>query len=202
MAGVEVKTDAPVTAEMLEASGAATVILATGAVPGAVKIEGADEAHVVDAWSVIGEGANVGASVVIADGRCDWIGLGLAEKLARAGCRVRLAVNGAVPGEGIHFITRDMWIGTLHSLGVEMVPFARLFGADADSAYFQHTISGQPMVLEEVDTVVTVQAHRRVAGLADRALAAGRAVHLIGDCLSPRTAEEAVLEGLKVGSAV
>ena len=44
-------------------------------------------------------------------------------------------------GEGIHFVTRNMWIGVLHKLGVEMIPFARLFGVDADHAYFQHTIN-------------------------------------------------------------
>jgi len=37
--------------------------------------------HVVDAWQVLKGEANVGHSVVVADWRCDWIGLGLAEKL-------------------------------------------------------------------------------------------------------------------------
>ena len=161
-----------------------------------------DEAHVVDAWSVVRDEANVGASVVIADWRCDWIGLGVAEKLARAGCRVRLVVNGAVPGEGIHFITRDMWIGALHKLGVEMTPFARLYGVDSSSAFFQHTVSGEALVLDEVDTLVTVQANRRNETLAETLQAAETEVHLIGDCLSPRTAEEAVLDALKVAAVV
>ena len=30
----------------------------------------------------------------------------------------------------------------------------------------------------------------------------GGEVHRIGDCLAPRTAEEAVLEGLKAGAAI
>ena len=30
----------------------------------------------------------------------------------------------------------------------------------------------------------------------------GLEIHLIGDCLTPRTAEEAVLEGLRAGVAV
>ena len=201
LAGVEVVKRTEVNVEQVKDIAPDVVVLATGAEPGMPLIEGADEAHIVDAWAVVKDEANVGANVVIADWRCDWIGLGVAEKLARAGCHVRLAVNGAVPGEGIHFITRDTWIGKLHELGVTMIPFARLFGADGDSVYLQHTVSQQPMVLEEVDTVVTVQANRRSAALAD-ALGAQSDIetHLIGDCLSPRTAEEAVLEGLKVGA--
>lgn len=36
--------------------------------------------------------------------------------------------------------------------------------------------------------------------LFDAAHALGVPVHVIGDCLAPRTVEEAVLEGLKAGS--
>ena len=201
-AGVDIRKNSSLSARGLAESDADVVVLATGATPAKPRIEGADEAHVVDAWSVVSDKANVGASVVIADCRCDWIGLGLAEKLARAGCRVRLAANGAIPGEGIHYITRDMWIGTLHKLGVEMIPFVRLFGADAESVYLQHTINAEAIVLDNVDTVVTVSPNKRVADLEAVAHRTGVEVHLIGDCLSPRTAEEAVLEGLRIGAAL
>ena len=199
--GVHVHTNTPVAPDASQLEAADVIVVATGAVPASAGLE-CDGAHVVDAWSVLQDQANVGSSVVIADWRCDWIGLGLAEKLARAGCRVRLVCTGAVPGESIHYITRDLWIGTLHDLGVEMIPFSRTFGADADSVYLQHTISQSPTVLEEVDTVVTVQPTRRVAELVDSLEAAGKPYHQVGDCLSPRTAEEAVLEGLKVGNVL
>jgi hypothetical protein len=49
--------------------------------------------------------------------------------------------------------------------------------------------------------------HERAANLEDALVGFkvdGHALetHLIGDCLTPRTAEEAVLEGLKVGTAL
>ena len=202
LAGVTLQTNTPVTVETADASRAEIVILATGAVPTEANIEGAEEGNIVDAWSVINETTEVGGSVVIADARCDWIGLGVAEKLARAGCSVRLVVNGAVPGDGIHFVTRNMWIGTLHQLGVEMIPFARLFGIDDQHAYFQHTVNSDPMVLDDVDTVVTVSPNQRVECLATELSHTGQEIHLIGDCLSPRTAEEAVLDGLRIGAAI
>ena len=115
------------------------VILATGARPRRPAIEGAESAHVVDVWQVLRGEVNVGASVLVADWRCDWIGIGVAEKLARDGCRVRLAINGYVPGQRIQQYVRDQWNGTLHKLGVEVIPYARLYGADGDTVYLQHT---------------------------------------------------------------
>ena len=202
LAGVEVVKNATVDAALVAREAPDAVIVATGARARRPRIEGADEAHIVDAWQVLRDEANVGASVVVADWRCDWVGLGLAEKLARDGCRVRLCVNGYMPGQTIQQYVRDSWVGTLHRLGVEIIPYVRLYGADADSVFLQHTTSGEAVVCDGVDTLVLAQGHERVAGL-ERELAEWPGeVHLIGDCLSPRTAEEAVLEGLKVASAL
>ena len=66
------------------------IILATGAKTYNGHVEGADDAHVVTAEQVLEGNANVGPRVVIADWRCDWVGLGLAEMLALDGCQVRL----------------------------------------------------------------------------------------------------------------
>jgi hypothetical protein len=41
-----------------------------------------------------------------------------------------------------------------------------------------------------------------VDGLADELESWGGEVHMIGDCLTPRTAEEAVFEGLKVAAEI
>ena len=98
LAGVRVIKGIKVDRALIESEQPAVVVLATGASPYHPPIEGEEEAHVVDAWQVIKGEANVGSSVVIADWRCDWVGLGLAEKLAKDGCRVRLCVNGNFAG--------------------------------------------------------------------------------------------------------
>lgn len=200
-ASVAIKLGQKITPKMVEQINPDVVILATGALPYMPAIEGVDEAHVVTAWQVLKGEANLGSRVAIADWRCDWIGLGMAEQLARDGCHVRLAVNGTTAGQSIPQYARDKWLGDLHRLGVEIIPYVRLYGADSDTAYFQHTLSGEPVVLEGVDSIVTSLGHRPVTALAD-ALSNwnGGAVHLIGDCLSARTVEEAVLEGLKVAT--
>lgn len=199
---VPVKTGTEVTADLVRNEAPDAVIVATGATPQFPQVEGLEDAHVVDSWSVIRGEANVGQSVVIWDWRSDWVGLGLAQMLAQNGCRVRLAVNAVTAGDKIPNMVRDYAVGELHKLGVEIVPYVRLFGADSETVYFQHVSSGEPVIMEEVDTLVSHHAPRRNAGLLEELKGYGGKIELIGDCLSPRTAEEAVLEGLKVAMAL
>jgi len=199
-AGVDIRLNSAVTRAVVDKVHPDAVILATGATPYMPMIEGTDEAHIVDPWAVLQGIANVGSRVVIADWHCDWVGLGLAERLARDGCHVRLVVNGMLAGQMIPQYARDKALGDLHRLGVEITPHARLFGADSDSAYFQHVLSGEAIMFDQVDTVVAALGHRADTSLPDALSDWDGKVHLIGDCLSPRTVEEAVLEGLRVGT--
>ena len=174
------------------------VIIATGALPYRPPGE-FDEAHVVTAWDVIENRANVGKSVVIADWRCDWVGMELAEKLATEGCHVKLCVNGEMAGQNIQSYVRQ---GRLHRLGVEVIPYLRLFGANADTVYMQHVMTEEAVVHENTDTLVLAYGHKSQLSLYDELVGEFEELHAIGDCLSPRTAEEAILEGLKVASAI
>jgi hypothetical protein len=139
---------------------------------------------------------SAGSRVVIYDWLADWIGVGIAEKLAREGSRVTLAVNGVCPAINIQNYVRDSAIARLHKLDVEMRPFMRLFGAENRTAYFLHTAAQDPVVFEDVDTLVLCAPNRPRDELATEARQLGIETYLIGDALSPRTAEEAVYEGL------
>mgnify|MGYP000506208312 FL=1 len=56
--------------------------------------------------------------------------------------------------------------------------------------------------MDGVDTVVTALGHDPQTALADELSGHIKDLHLIGDCLSPRSVEEAVLEGLQIAAQI
>ena len=199
---VDVRLATLVDRTLLESERPDVVIIATGARAWRPPVEGGAGAHIVDARDVLTGLARPGTRVLVADWRCDWVGMGVAEKLARDGHHVRLAVNGLHAGQNLQPYLRDHWAGKLHRLGVEIITYARLFGADGETAYLVHSVTAEAIMCESIDTVVLaaggepdIELEAGIDGLACEVL-------LAGDCLCPRSAEEAVYEGMLAGLAV
>ena len=200
-AGVDIKLGSEITTDALRASEADVIVIASGATPHIPDIEITDSANVVTAWEVINDEAECGSRIVVADWRGDWVGIGLARKLIKAGHQVRLATVANCAGFNMQFYTRDPMIAEIDQLGVQFTHYARLAGADEGTAYFVHA-SGGHMMDFECDTLVLAYGHDSEMDLFNSLEDSRTEVHVIGDALSPRTAEEAVLEGLKVGSKI
>lgn len=177
------------------------VVVATGARPRSVTLELADDARCLDAWQVLEGAALPRGRIVVADWRCDWVGLGTALFLADQGHRVTLAVSGYHPGQRIQQYVRDDMLAAAALARVEILPLVRPYGADDDTVYFQQVLTGEPVLVEGVAALVLAQGSTSVDHLAGE-LDGEVAVHLIGDALAPRTVEEAILEGLTVGESL
>jgi 2,4-dienoyl-CoA reductase-like NADH-dependent reductase (Old Yellow Enzyme family) len=199
--GVTVRRGARMDRAAILAESPEVVIIATGAAPYRPDFPHEGALEIVDAWQFLRGQCTVGHSVVVIDWRADWIGLGIAEQLAKSGRSVRLAVAGIAAGESLPFYVRDDAASTLHKLGVKVLPYMRLYGSDADSVYLQHVTSGEAVVIDKVDTLVLCTGHTPVDELSE-SLAREVEVHVIGDAASPRTAEEAIFEGLKVAAEI
>jgi 2,4-dienoyl-CoA reductase-like NADH-dependent reductase (Old Yellow Enzyme family) len=210
-AGVRIVTGSRVDAAQVAAEGPDVVIVATGAVPFRPALELVGDPSVFDAWQVI-RGADVPMGrVVVVDWRCDWVGPGVALLLAAGGRRVTLASNGYTPGFRIQQYVRDATIAALNRAHVEIIPLVRPFGYDGTAVFLQHTLTDEAVIVEDVAALVLASGHQADAALYDELAArtdlrsaAGRPIeiHGIGDCLAARTVEEAVLDGLKVASAI
>ena len=193
------RTGVTVTRALVEAEAPDAVVIATGARPHLPPPERCEGAHLLDAWSVLEGKANVGHRVVVSDWRGDWVGMGLAELLARNGAAVTLAVNAPVAGHALQMYLRDHWNGVLHSLGVRVLPYLGFHGADGEAAYFQHAVTREPVVLDEIDSGGVCHGAEAAGALEGELAGLEVETRLIGDCLAPRTAEEAVYEGLLAG---
>ena len=187
--------------EAFHAIGPDVVIVSTGAVPRLPEVE-INGTQLLSAWSVIAGEKPSGQNVVIADWSSDWSAMGVAHMLALSGHKVRIFSGASTCGESIPAIVRDQWFGELQSLNVELTCYARFFGAEDQTAFFQHTINGEAIVCEDVDAVVSCYPPRSnddcswVSEL--KAPDTGSLqITTIGDALAPRTVEEAVLEGFK-----
>lgn len=202
---VTVHTRTTVDAELVTQKAPDAVIVATGATPYRPELEIDEAMPVVDAWQVLSDGVDVlpKGRIVIADWRCDWTGLGLAELIARSpGRKVTLAVNGYSAGETIQQYTRNAMLAAAYEASVTIVPSVRLYGADGDTVYLQNTLTSKPVIIDDVAAVVLALGHQQHDGLFHELKAAGVDTYAIGDCQAPRTVEEATLEGLKVAAAL
>ena len=210
-AGVRIVTGSTVDADLVASEAPDVVVVATGARPYRPPLELADGSLVLDAWEVIGGARIPDGRVVVVDWRCDWIGPGVARILAAAGHRVTLATNGYVPGFRIQQYVRDATIADLARARVDVRTLVRPFGYDGEAVFLQDTLTEEAVVVEDVVALVLAAGHvpetalgDALAGREDLRAASRRSIKVVavGDCLSPRTVEEAVLDGLRVGAAI
>ena len=199
--GATVHRRSEVTRALLEREKPDAVILAAGSKPHMPPFEG-DAQQIVHAADILAGRAATGQRVVVYDWMGDWAGSGIAEKLAAEGVHVRLAVNHHCAAANIQTYIRFEIVARLHRLGVEVNPWLRLYGGDGRTAYFIHTPSREAVVMEDVDTIVLNTPNLQEDGLVSVLENLRIAHHLVGDALSPRTAEEAVYEGMLAGLAV
>jgi 2,4-dienoyl-CoA reductase-like NADH-dependent reductase (Old Yellow Enzyme family)/thioredoxin reductase len=207
-AGAEIVTGTRADAAYVRASGAEVVIVATGAVPYRPPIEVTGQPLILQAWDVIRSGAIVPpGDVVVADFRSDWLGLGVATLLAGQGHRVTLAVTGSMAGQRCQQYVRDQMTAAARRARVDIRATTRLFGADTDAVFLQDVLTEEAVIVEGTSALVLAQGHVPADELlleleADAAADGRYRVLAAGDVQSPRTIEEAVLEGLRAGVAV
>lgn len=199
-AGVDIRTSTTVTQEVLDGLAPDHVIVATGAVQRMPLLEVDDEAVVVGARDYLSTQPGLPAGrVLVTDWKGDWIGLGIALRLAEARVPVTLATAANFAGAAIQQYTRTLLMSQALRAGVDFVNDARLVGVDADTGYLQSTLCEIVHEVDGVAATIVSAAPRSVAPDLDFRSAS---VRTIGDAVAPRTVEEAVFEGLEAASGL
>jgi 2,4-dienoyl-CoA reductase-like NADH-dependent reductase (Old Yellow Enzyme family)/thioredoxin reductase len=190
---VELQLGTAADVERISALAPNLVVVATGAEPYRAPVP-ADGIEPLEAWDVL-RGARPRGRVLVADWGGDSTGLDCAELLAGAGCDVTVAVAAMVVGESLHSYRRTLYLDRLYRAGVVIRHHLRLVEITPEGGLFANLFAGDVRELIPADHVVLAQgrvpAPSPLAELRELGFDARRA----GDCASPRSLEEAILEG-------
>jgi 2,4-dienoyl-CoA reductase-like NADH-dependent reductase (Old Yellow Enzyme family)/thioredoxin reductase len=170
------------------------VVVATGARPFVPALE-LDGIEVRQSWDVLADSVSEGLEVLVADWGGDPSGLDCAEMLAAAGNRVTLAVASVSVAEAVHQYRRNLYLQRLYRVGVEILQHRELAGADDGVVELANVFAPELRERRSVDLLVLAQGRVPVDDLAPALRTAGLRVEEAGDCLSPRSFEESILEG-------
>lgn len=192
--GVELRLETVADPETVLALAPEAVVVATGARPYEPDLElGGVEA--AQAWTVLAGPAPRGRRVVVADWGGDAAGLACTDVLTAAGNEVTLAVGSAALGEGLHQYQRNLYAARLYRSGVRIEHHLELAGARAGKVRLANVFAPELETAFPADLLVLSLGRVPERDLAERLAAEGVEVFEAGDCASPRSAEEAVLEG-------
>lgn len=171
------------------------VILATGSRPVVPSVEGIERDIVMTFDAVLnGEELSRKDTVVVGGGAT---GCEVAYHLAEAGSPVIVIEQLPKIGGDLESITRRMLIGNLRKLGVQIFAGHRLSRVESGGVVVsgpegqEKTFAAQRVVIA-IGTRSEDSIHKEVKAL-------GFETHIIGDCLDPRTAKAALLDGARIG---
>ncbi|MGF1470096.1 MAG: mycofactocin system FadH/OYE family oxidoreductase 2 [Sandaracinaceae bacterium] len=201
---VAVELGARASASDVRARSPDAVVVATCSVPDRSAL-GA-EAHpsfVHDVEDVLWGRVPVGDRVLIVDQLGFHEATSTAELLAEQGKAVEVVTPTLYVGQDLG-ITLDLegWYRRARRLGIVCTPNVSVIGIEEGVVQAVHNYSGQPLSFQGFDTVVLAVprvAEDRLGAELSRVVPE---VHRVGDCLAPRRAHAAVLEGERAARAI
>ncbi|MFI8263601.1 MULTISPECIES: mycofactocin system FadH/OYE family oxidoreductase 2 [unclassified Streptomyces] len=205
--GVTIRTGAEATAASLRAEAPDAVVLATGARPAPPWWSGGLE-RVVDVRDVLEGRAAPSGEVVIVDDLGFHQATSVAELLADRGCRVTVITSAMVVGQDLG-ITLDMETFQIraNAKGIGQQTDRVVVGAAAEPTgggvelqVLTHTTGATGQM--RADWVVCATHQTPEDSLWHELKDAPFAVHRVGDCVAPRRAHAAVIEGHRVAVAL
>jgi mycofactocin system FadH/OYE family oxidoreductase 2 len=204
--GVKISYGERVDAEAVRRAHPDAVVVATGATPvaphWAPAANGDGATPVVDVSAVLTGAASPSGRVVVIDELGFHQATSVAELLADRGCEVEVVTPGMVVGQDLG-VTLDMEGWNMRAAtkriaqNTDLVPM----GLEGNKLSLLHHPSGR-MEQREVDWVVTAAPWQASDRLYFALKHEGVDVRRAGDCVAPRRAHAAVVEGSRVGAAL
>ena len=176
------------------------VVLATGSRPTPIAIPGA--ARVYSVWDALLEPDRLGHHVAFIDADGNWPSVATAEHLAELGKKVTLITAEAGYGSRITIYSMLAVRHRFREKQIRVIVLRAVRALEGSTLVLEDVSTDGPDRLEGVDSVVAAagsmaddQLYRELRGrVAD--------LRMVGDCVAPRTALEAIYEGHAAGRAL
>lgn len=202
--GVEMHLGVEVTPATVKGESPDTVVLATGSIGLMPDIPGVGGRRVVEMGDVLMERAEVGRRVLIALGEPERraAGLSVAEFLADRGRQVEVLTPHFYAGDMLDTDTQELAYKRLLGKKVTFSPITTLKAVEGDTVVVSNTFTQEERRLSGVDTVVIAYGGVAQDGLYHELKGLVKEMHLVGDCVSPRTIRGAVRDGGLAGRGI
>ena len=185
------------TPEFIQSQQPDVVILATGAKPVQYSIQGYPDEKISTAEQVLNDSPQLGDRVLLIDGVRHYRATATAEHIARQGKTVFVLTKEENTGGDIPKISFVGVMERFAKLKIRIIPRAQLTHVEGKNIYYQQ--GGFTETLEDIDSIVLAMPRKAENSLHAELLEIMPQVHLVGDCLSPRRALEAIWDGHQVG---
>jgi mycofactocin system FadH/OYE family oxidoreductase 2 len=202
--GAEVRTGVEVTVQDVAAGGWDAVVCCTGSVPRPAPLAGAGDPCLRSVRDVM-EGAEVGEHVAVLDLVGFHQATSTVELLAERGARVEVFTAALTAGQDLGLtLDWENWHRRVLARGVRLTTSVAPLQVDGGMLTAVHAYSGEMLSFGPFDTVVVADHGRADDGLYLALRAAGAAPEVLraGDCVAPRRAGNAIVEGHRVGRAL
>ncbi len=194
--GVKVTLNREVTRQFVKQTKPDVVILATGAKPKTLDVPGAEGNNVLQAVDVIIGKANVGDSVVVIGGR--YVGMEMAISLAEERKRVWLVTRSQLGRDVEAYIKRTLR-DRLVELAIPVFPYSQVLKITPEGVSL---IRDRELLFIKADSVVLAVGYRSENKLSEELRGVVPEIYIVGDCVEPRSALEAVNEGAEIGRQI
>lgn len=209
--GVTIETGTAVDADLVRARRPDAVVVATGArpappfwLPGEPPEDGP---RVCDVRDVLDGAAHPEGRVLVVDDLGFHQGTSVAEVLADRGCAVEIATPGMVVGQDLGVtLDLEMWWMRATKKGIVQTPDTMITGLTPTGVATQQLATGAAGEIACDWVVLAVQQAPEDALYFElkeaHAAGDGPPAHRVGDCVAPRRAHAAVIDGDRIGAAL